>query len=346
MLAGWLPLVAAPGRMALTAAGARFLLRQVEPGHYPRGGRIHLRLWLAERLADELGAANLAGAAWMPTYARLLGAKVGKRVDLHSIPPVTGMLTPRQRLLGRARGRPVRALAGRRRPPHRSRSRSARGPASARAARSARVRSSAGTPRSLPAPAVVGTVTKGEYWTGSPAEPVGRTRGPWSEQRPQYRPVWVLAYAGIADPDLAAADRGRPWPGSPSPSRPCVTRTRSAGRPSSCSPSCRRPHWSAWPSLALLVALLVRLLGIGLAPGAYPIHSLRAWQAWATMRVLDEARTWLFPLYSSALTPMWLRLLGARVGRRVEASTVLLIPKLTSINDEAFLADDTLHREL
>ena len=60
------------------------------------------------------------------------------------------------------------------------------------------------------------------------------------------------------------------------------------------------------------------------------------------MRVLDEARTWLFPLYSSALTPSWLRLLGARVGRRVEASTVLLIPKLTSINDEAFLADDTL----
>jgi non-ribosomal peptide synthetase-like protein len=39
---------------------------------------------------------------------------------------------------------------------------------------------------------------------------------------------------------------------------------------------------------------------------------------------------------------MWLRLLGARVGRRVEASTVLLIPRLTTINDEAFLADDTL----
>ena len=39
---------------------------------------------------------------------------------------------------------------------------------------------------------------------------------------------------------------------------------------------------------------------------------------------------------------MWLRLLGRPVGRRVEASTVLLIPKLTTINDEAFLADDTL----
>ncbi len=75
--------------------------------------------------------------------------------------------------------------------------------------------------------------------------------------------------------------------------------------------------------LAILVATVVRLLGLGLTAGAYPVHSLRAWQAWATMRLLDEARTWLFPLYSSALTSAWLRVLGARVGRRVEASTVL-----------------------
>ena len=54
---------------------------------------MHLRLWLAERLADEMGAANLAGAPWMRYYARALGATVGKHVDLHAIPPVTGMLT-------------------------------------------------------------------------------------------------------------------------------------------------------------------------------------------------------------------------------------------------------------
>ena len=42
------------------------------------------------------------------------------------------------------------------------------------------------------------------------------------------------------------------------------------------------------------------------------------------------------------LTPIWLRLLGARIGRDVEASTVLMIPSLTTVNDHAFLADDTL----
>ena len=94
--------------------------------------------------------------------------------------------------------------------------------------------------------------------------------------------------------------------------------------------------------LALLIWLTVRLLGIGLVSGAHPVHGLRAWQAWATLRILDEARTWLFPLYSSSLTPAWLRALGADVGPSVEASTVLLIPKLTTVREGAFLADDTL----
>ncbi len=95
-------------------------------------------------------------------------------------------------------------------------------------------------------------------------------------------------------------------------------------------------------TLTVLVLVTVRLLGIGLQPGHHPIHGRHAWQAWATVRVMDEARTWLFPLYASTLTPAWLRALGADIGSDVEASTVLLIPALTEVGDEAFLADDTL----
>ncbi|WP_278260133.1 phosphopantetheine-binding protein [Nocardioides convexus] len=40
-----------------------------------------------------LGATRLAGAPYMTWYARLLGAKVAKGADLHSLPPVTGLLT-------------------------------------------------------------------------------------------------------------------------------------------------------------------------------------------------------------------------------------------------------------
>jgi hypothetical protein len=90
------------------------------------------------------------------------------------------------------------------------------------------------------------------------------------------------------------------------------------------------------------VLALVRLLSLGLRPGHSPVRSRVGFQAWATLRLLDQARTWLFPLYSSLLTPVWLRLLGARVGRGVEASTVLLLPSLTTVGDGAFLADDTM----
>ena len=56
--------------------------------------------------------------------------------------------------------------------------------------------------------------------------------------------------------------------------------------------------------LAVLVWAAVRAWSAGLAAGAYPVYSRRAWQAWSVLRVLDEARTWLFPLYSSGLTPV------------------------------------------
>ena len=65
----------------------------VTPGDHPRGGKIHLRIWLAERIQDELAATSLAGAPWFPFYARLLGNDIGKGSDLHTLPPVTGLLT-------------------------------------------------------------------------------------------------------------------------------------------------------------------------------------------------------------------------------------------------------------
>jgi len=94
--------------------------------------------------------------------------------------------------------------------------------------------------------------------------------------------------------------------------------------------------------LAVMVWAVVRVAGIAIRPGVHPVKSGTALAVWVTMRVLDEARTWLFPLYSSQLTARWLRALGARIGRDVEASTVLMIPSLTQVNDQAFLADDTL----
>ena len=77
----------------------------------------------------------------------------------------------------------------------------------------------------------------------------------------------------------------------------------------------------------------------GLPPGAQPDRLAGLGHRAAAGR--RPARC-LFPLYASLLTPVWLRALGATVGRDVEASTVLLLPKMTTVGDGAFLADDTM----
>lgn len=337
---GWLLLVSPPGRMALTAAGARLLLHGVTVGDYPRGGKVHLRLWLAERLADELGAANLAGAAWMKHYARALGASVGRYVDLHSIPPVTGLLSlgdrcsvePEVDLRGHWLDGDVlhvgRIDVGA----------DARVGARSMLAPGARLGDHA---EIAPGSAVFGEVPDAEAWSGAPARRAGASRGPWELDRPANRPAWLLAYALVAGaiavmPVLAVlAGLGVMAPAFEQGGRLLDGALVAFARlPLAVLAGAVVLMFSVW--------LCVRLLSIGLDEGHFPVHGLRAWQAWAILRVLDEARTWLFPLYSSWLTPMWLRALGAQVGKDVEASTVLLIPKLTSVSDGAFLADDTL----
>ncbi len=337
---GWVVLISAPGRMLVCALGARLLTRGVGPGEYPRGGSVHLRVWTAERLADELGAANLAGAPWMRLYARALGATVGRHVDLHAIPPVTGLLSlgdrcsvePEVDLSGHwVDGDTFRVGAVAIAKDGRVGARSMLCPGASIGARA----------ELAPGSAVFGAVPPDESWAGAPARRTGLSRGPWDDARPQNRPVWQAAYAAsavvIATFPLLAIVVGVaaiwPW----------LADTDSVGSAAGVA--------LAGLPLAVLVGLctltfliwaFVRVLSIDLRPGHHPVHGRQAWQAWSVLRALDEARTWLFPLYASTFTPAWLRALGAKVGRDVEASTVLLIPKLTVVNDGAFLADDTL----
>ncbi|MDG3009331.1 amino acid adenylation domain-containing protein [Rhodococcus sp. D2-41] len=328
------------GRMALSAGGARLLLRGVAPGTHPRGGSVHLRIWIAERLAEASGAANLAGATWMVYYARVLGADIGRHVDLHTLPPVTGMLElgdgaavePETDLSGYWVDGDVIHVG-----------RIAVGADATVGARSTLLPGAtigAGA-EIAPGSAVFGKVKAGQRWAGSPAVKVGKAKHPWPDHRPPRASRWVPVY-GLTSVVLS---------GLPLASIGCALallgwRIRDAD-------TLGKAALRALPMLpvATAVALLVfavvtvaavRLLGLGLRPGYHPVRSRVGWQVWATERLMDSARTFLFPLYASLLTPLWLRLLGARIGRGVEASTVLMLPRLTTVADGAFLADDTM----
>ncbi|MGN6426978.1 MAG: Pls/PosA family non-ribosomal peptide synthetase [Leifsonia sp.] len=340
LVVGLLVFVTPWGRMAVAVVAARLLLAGVRAGDYPRGGGVHLRLWLAEQVAHQIGAASLAGAPWISYYARALGAQIGPGVDLHALPPVTGML----RIGAGASVEPEVDLAGYWIDGDLVRIGEIRiGAGSSVGARSSLMPGAKIGRNATVAPgsAVFGRVPAGQNWAGSPAVRVGRSHEWWPAERPERRTRWLWAYAAASlvvslvpvlafaagGLVLAAMLRGADGLGD------AALRALAGLVPATL---------AAGIVLAGLVVVLVRLLGLGVTEGVSPVRSRVGWQVWSTERLLDAARTVLFPLYSSLFTPLWLRMLGARVGRDVEASTVLLLPTMTRIRDGAFLADDTL----
>ncbi|MEV6398453.1 Pls/PosA family non-ribosomal peptide synthetase [Streptomyces sp. NPDC051907] len=336
---GWLLVVSPPGRIAVAAGGARLLLRGLRPGTYPRGGGVHLRLWTAERLAELSGATSLAGV-WLTYYARALGVRVGDDVDLHTLPPVTGML----RLGKGCAVEPEADLSGHWLDGDRLHIGTVRiGAGAAVGARStlfpgARIGKRAEV---APGSGVKGVVPAGERWAGVPAARKGRAGRGLPEGRPPRRRRWTALYSIAALvlgllPVLAALPgllviglfaRGAAGPGE------------ALAAALAAVPLATVVAFAAYATITLVG---VRALSVGLREGRHPVHSRIAWQAWAVERLMDMARTLLFPLYASLLTPVWLRALGMRVGRGVEASTVLALPSMTTVGDGAFLADDTM----
>ena len=328
------------GRMTIAVAGARLLLGGLKPGSYRRGGAEHMRVWLAEQIAAAAGAENLAGAPWLVHYARALGNRVGKGVDLHSAPPVTGMLTlghrssiePEVDLTGHWIDGDVfhvgpitignDATIG---------SRTTLLPG-AEIGKDADV--AAGS-------AVLGRVKGGQYWKGSPAVKSGKARHPWPDHRPPRALHWVPIY-GLSSMVLAALPLTALGSGLALLGWAARGSTSPAGALSAAAPWIPAATLLALGVYAALTVIGVRTLSIGLREGYHPVRSRVGWQLWATERLMDAARNYLFPIYASLLTPPWLRLLGATVGRDTEISTALLTPKFTVVEDGAFLADDTM----
>ncbi|WP_342213699.1 Pls/PosA family non-ribosomal peptide synthetase, partial [Nocardia asiatica] len=339
-LTAFLLFISPPGRMAICVAGARLLLRGIGPGRYPRGGSVHLRLWAAVRLSEASGAENLSGAPWMVPFARALGAKIGAGVDLHSLPPVTGMLElgdgcsvePEVDLSGYWIDGDVVHLGP-----------ITVGPGAVVGSRSILLPGTKVGKNAEVAPgsAVAGKVKAEQEWAGSPAVKVGKAQHRWPAHTPRRARHWVgifgitsMALAAMPILGIGAGGAFLAWF-----IRDTRTLADGAVRAFAVLPLATLLSLGVYAG-ATIVA--VRLLSIGLTEGYHPVRSRVGWQAWATERLLDSARTFLFPLYASLLTPVWLRLLGAKVGKSVEASTVLLLPKFTTVADGAFLADDTM----
>lgn len=333
----FLVFVTAWGRMLISAGAARLLMIGIRPGVYPRSGWVHKRLWLAEHIADIAAAVSVASAPWVTWYAKLLGNRIGSDADLHSVPPVTGFLTlgegaavePEVDLKGWWVDGDLLRIG--------------RVDISRNATIGARSTLMPGAEVGVGAlveagSAVTGRVRKNQIYSGSPAVRVGKAKKSWPAPPPRRRLPFLFYAIGSQInallPYLAVV--------------PGVAIMLGVSGIEVVESPWLLVAWSPvvaclwFLTTALLVLVSVRILAIGMEEGEFPVRSARGYRVWATERLLDMARDLLFPLYASMLTPWWLRLLGAKVGPGTEISTVVFVPKMTTIAAGAFLADDTM----
>ena len=339
VVAAWLVLCTPLGRVPIGGWGARLLRGRVAPGVYPRGGAVHLRMWAAEKWLAASGALNISATPFVKVLARMLGNHVGKDVDFQTIPPVSGLLTvgpgaavePGVDLSGTwldgdefhvgavVVGEDARIGA-------RS---TLMGGTEVRAG--AHVEAGSTVTGAKP-------VKKGARWAGSPARKVGKsgkTAAAFPDTRPPRGRVWVALYALtamlIAAVPVTAGALG---------ALAGASLLFQAGAGLAVAVVAGGLVYFA-VGLALTWAF-VRVAQLAVKPGTHPVRSAAGWGLWTIVRLLDDARSRFFPLYASLLTPFWFRALGAQVGKDAEISTALMVPKLASVGESSFLADDTL----
>jgi non-ribosomal peptide synthetase-like protein len=336
---GYLLLSSAPGNVMVVMLGVRLLRIGITPGSHRRGGRVHLQLWACEQLVTVFGIRSLGGTRWAALYARAIGCRVGRNVDLRTTVPVTGWATlgsdcavePEVDLAGwwidggTLHIGPLRIGAGAR--------------IGGRSTLLPGAHVGAGAVIE-PGTFVTGRVPDGEVWAGSPAECVGIADASWPAPVSRRSVWWTVVYTvslfGFGWIPLLAGIPGLVLLGYAV--RNDTTLDALVLHALAVSPAGMMISVVLY---ATLLALTVRVLSRALEPGFHKVDSRSAWSAWAVESMVDGARTTLFPLYAGLITPFWLRRLGATVGKRVEASTVTGLPRLLHAEDGSFLADDT-----
>jgi len=91
----------------------------------------------------------------------------------------------------------------------------------------------------------------------------------------------------------------------------------------------------------LIMVVAAKYIAIGrIKPGIYRQFSVAYLRYWFLAYLLNNTRYIVLPLYATLYLPPFLKLLGAKIGRATEISTVIqVIPELLEIGEGSFLAD-------
>ena len=320
------------------------VIGRYKPGSYPLWGTYYFRWWLATSIEAAVPVGYLAGTPLMSIYLRLMGAKVGRNVQLSSNNFVIydllaigedSSVNVDSNLLGYTVENGVfkvgRITIGR------------RCFVGARAAVGLdTVIEDGGALEDLSFLPSGGRIAPGEVWRGSPASreqgggakagEAGRERG---ERAGAGRrlvfgvlhgvgllifPVLVIAalFPGIVGMNKLNYIDPYYW---------YLLLAPLAGL-------------SFIVLLCLEIAVVKWVLLGKVEPGSYRVHSFYYLRKWFVDQTMDLSLDVLGSLYASIYLAPWYRLLGARLGKGAEVSTASFIsPDLLSIGDESFVAD-------
>ncbi|MFL4901925.1 Pls/PosA family non-ribosomal peptide synthetase [Streptomyces sp. MMS24-I2-30] len=322
---------------------ARPLTAGIRPGRYPLWGATYLRLWALDVLLLGLSPVRvLSGSPLMGPYLRLLGARVGPGATI-----ATGMVgLPRLLSIGRDAAigygstlRPwqvvdgwvtvapitvgERACVGANAVLEPG---ACLGPGSALGEQSV-----AGPEEAVPA---------GARRAGSPARPVERL-APVMETMlragngtDRWRPRQLTAVVlGLAALETAVA-------GTAVPSAALIWWAAAYGGTAAqlAAAALSGPVFVA--TVCLVVAVGKRAVLPRTPVGIHPARSALGVRKWISDKLLEQSLFLTNSLYATLYTVPWLRLLGARVGRRTEVSTAAHIdPDLLTLGEGSFVAD-------
>ena len=331
-------LVLTPVLMAVGIAAKWLIIGRYKPGAYPLWGSYYIRWWLVSGLQALSGAGLFLGTPLMPVYYRLMGAKVGRGCaldsamvsawDLVSIGDDSSISADTQ-LFG-ARVEDGYLLIGRV-------DIGSRCYVGGHSALGLNVRM--GDESRLDAQSLLpdGTLlSPGEQRRGSPgittkvAVPPGDISRPSLRRQIAFVPLAWLAGSllGLVAlvPALAVvlflllAFRMHHLEGA--------IAITAAFVPALVAVSC------LW--VVLLKAMILRRA----KPGVYPLYSAYYLRHWLSYGLMRATRAALLPVFTTLYLPPWMRLLGAKIGKHAEMSTIWsFMPELLQAGDSAFFAD-------
>lgn len=333
-------ILAYPLYLLLIIAGKWLIIGRYKAGRYPLWGLYYFRCWLVTTLQNMSGIGAFAGTPLLSYYFRLMGARIGSQCildtslcvafDLLSIGDETSIGSQSQILCSRVEDGMMilgtveigkRCFVG------------------THSAIGLNVRmgddSHLGDQSYLEDNTVM---PRRNVWRGSPARMDKARVSEFSTVRPgRYRPVlWSLLHYFASFLMILSA-------------LPFLLPVLAVGA------AYLYGGW-LWFLPAFFLSLPLGTLGFCLytwvaktillpdaRPGLYPVQSTSYLRKWLFDQLMGISTVAVRTLYKTIYLPIWLRMLGAKIGRHAEiAVPSILMPELTTIGDESFFADGSM----